>query len=413
MSPAFESQRSTETRRKKVVRIIARLNIGGPAIQACYLHTALRPQFQTVLITGKLDTGEGDMSYLLKSRDGVAWLDAMSRPVRFGLDFISFLRLVRLLRRERPDLVHTHTAKAGTLGRIAAKIAGVPVVVHTFHGHIFRGDYFGPAVTKAFLFIERVLARYTDALVTVSTSQARELSCEFRIAPADKFRVIHNGYDLAPFADRDTRETTRKAWGISDNDVLIVWAGRMVPVKNVELLAAVIRQVSLQSRLRFIVVGDGPEREKLESLTNNCQNVRSIGWSTDMPRVWAAADIALVTSKNEGTPSALIEAMAAGVPFVATAVGGVRDLVVGDSKSSNSSVQEFDNGYLLDASPATFASVLLKLADDPGSRHRKGAVGRKFAFETFSQERLASDMADLYEQLLSRVRKHQNTAPAT
>jgi len=146
---------SAPQKRLKVARIIARLNIGGPAIQACYLHQALRPEFDTVLITGRLDEGEGDMSYLLKSDDGVQWLGTMSRPVRIWSDITSLFRLVRILRRERPDIVHTHTAKAGTIGRVAALFAGVPVLVHTYHGHIFRGKYFGPAVTRVFLAIER------------------------------------------------------------------------------------------------------------------------------------------------------------------------------------------------------------------------------------------------------------------
>lgn len=393
---------SAPQKRLKVARIIARLNIGGPAIQACYLHQALRPEFDTVLITGHLDEGEGDMSYLLKSDDGVQWLGTMSRPVRIWSDITSLFRLVRILRRERPDIVHTHTAKAGTIGRVAALFAGVPVLVHTYHGHIFRGKYFGPAVTRVFLAIERFLARFTDVLVAVSESQASELSSEFRIAPRSKFRVIRNGYDLAPFAGSPRRADLRRAWGISDSEILVVWAGRLVPVKNVELLAAIIREARANAALRFVVVGDGSERGKLQSLLGGCDNVRLVGWSSDMPAVWAAADVALVTSKNEGTPSALIEAMAAARPFVSTPAGGVVDLCVGTAHEVQPGVRGYENGFLFDSTASTAIQALQCLQRDPQAAARMGAAGQSFAVENFSLERLIRDITALYACLAKR-----------
>src|SRR3954470_20928937 len=159
----------------KVVRIIGRLNVGGPARQACLLHERLRPELQTVLVTGRPDSGEKDMSYLLASSDGVHSIESMSRPVRFFSDLRSLVAIYRILRREKPDIVHTHTAKAGTLGRIAAVLARVPVRVHTFHGHVFAG-YFGRFKTRAYLSIERLLARFTTRIVTVSEGQAVELA---------------------------------------------------------------------------------------------------------------------------------------------------------------------------------------------------------------------------------------------
>src|SRR4051812_15048186 len=178
----------------KVVRIIGRLNVGGPARQACLLHERLRPEFKTVLVTGRPDSGEKDMSYLLSSSDGVHSIDSMSRPVRFFSDLRSLFAIYRILRRERPEIVHTHTAKAGTLGRIAAVLARVPVRVHTFHGHVFSG-YFGRLKTSIYLAIERWLARFTTRIVTVSEGQGRELAELYRVAPRAKIHVIRNGFD--------------------------------------------------------------------------------------------------------------------------------------------------------------------------------------------------------------------------
>src|SRR3954469_13822157 len=178
----------------KIVRIIARLNVGGPAQQACLLHERLRPDFDTMLISGRPDKGEEDMSYLLSSERGVHWVDSMSRPVRMLLDLKSLLSIYRILRREKPDIVHTHTAKAGTLGRIAAIFARVPVRVHTFHGHVFSG-YFGKMKTSLYLAIERVLARFTTRIITVSDGQAQELAEKYAVAPRGKIQVIRNGFE--------------------------------------------------------------------------------------------------------------------------------------------------------------------------------------------------------------------------
>jgi len=176
----------------KIVRIIGRLNVGGPARQACLLHERLRPEFETILISGRPDKGEEDMSYLLPSGE-VHWVDSMSRPVRILSDLRSLIAIYRILRRERPDIVHTHTAKAGTLGRVAAILARVPVRIHTFHGHVFAG-YFGRFKTWMYLTIERTLARFTTRIVTVSDGQATELADKYRVAVKSKIQVIRNGF---------------------------------------------------------------------------------------------------------------------------------------------------------------------------------------------------------------------------
>lgn len=401
---------SAPQKRLKVARIIARLNIGGPAIQACYLHQALRPEFDTVLITGRLDEGEGDMSYLLKSDDGVQWLGTMSRPVRIWSDITSLFRLVRILRHERPDIVHTHTAKAGTIGRVAALFAGVPVLVHTYHGHIFRGDYFGRAMTRVFLAIERFLNRFTTQIVTVSESQARELSEEFKVTPRSRIVVIPNGFDFSRFPDDGARAALRREWGVSDSQTLVVWAGRMVPVKNVELLAEVVRESRSRKDVSFVIVGNGIERSKLETLLAGCDNVRLVGWAQDMAAVWSAADIALLTSRNEGTPTSLIEAMAAGKPFVATPAGGTVDLAIAPAQYEASGTTRYANGLIAIPSAIVISSALMSLVDDPALRAAMGEQGRSFALREYSSERLATDVKALYRRLTSSV---SAASPAT
>src|SRR4051812_14181099 len=251
----------------KVVRIIGRLNVGGPARQACLLHERLRPEFQTLLITGRPDTGEKDMSYLLSSSEGVYSVDTMSRPVRIVSDLRSLVAIYSILRREKPDIVHTHTAKAGTLGRIAAVLARVPVRVHTFHGHVFAG-YFGTFKTRVFLAIERFLARFTTCIVTVSEGQARELAGGYCVAPRTKIQVVRNGFDWKD--SPRSRSEVRAELGVRPDQIVVLWIGRMVPIKGVSLLAEVIQSVKKDPSLLFLIAGDGPERAEFERQIQGC-----------------------------------------------------------------------------------------------------------------------------------------------
>jgi glycosyltransferase involved in cell wall biosynthesis len=387
----------------KVVRIIGRLNVGGPARQACFLHQALRNNFDTVLIAGRLDEDEGDMSYLLASEDGVRWIRSMSRPVRLWSDFLAFLRIVRILRAERPDLVHTHAAKAGTLGRVAAAFLGVPVRIHTYHGNVFHG-YFGTLQTRIWLAIERTLNKITTRTVVISEAQVNELVEKYNVVSPQKACVIRNGFDLSLFGSRAAvrqARDLRRAFGFDDAHFVVLWAGRLAPIKNVELLAQIVREAKRSPRLRFLVVGDGTDRRKLETLTTGCSNLHLAGWRTDMPELWAAADAGLVTSRNEGTPSALIEAMASGKPFVSTNVGGVIDLAAPPPQAdSRVSVIRAGNGFLtpLDADP--MLDCLEFLARNPDAALAMGSVGQSFALTHYSDNRLRTEIENLYFDLL-------------
>jgi len=391
----------------KVVRIIGRLNIGGPARQACFLHQALQKNFDTVLIAGHLDEQEGDMSYLLKSEHGVRWIRSMSRPVRLWSDFLAFLSIVRILRMEKPDLVHTHTAKAGSLGRVAAILLRVPVRVHTYHGHVFHG-YFSPLQTRIWLAIERTLNKITTRTVAISDSQAQELVEKYKVISRQKVCTICNGYDLSPFAreaDVSKVRNLRGEFGFDESHFVVMWAGRMVPIKNVELLAQIVRQAERSPRLRFLVIGDGTDRSKLEILTAGCSNIRLAGWRKDMPELWGAADVGLVTSRNEGTPSALIEAMASGKAFVATNVGGVIDLATPPTETDRSSrIIRAGNGFLTPLEATPMLDCLEFLAANSDVASAMGNAGRSFALAHYPENRLKTDIETLYFDLLDSAR---------
>ncbi len=394
-------------RKLKVARIIGRLNVGGPARQACFLHEALRERYDTVLITGRIDEGEADMSYLLSSQEGVRWVPSMSRPVKLWPDLLAFWRVFRILRQERPDIVHTHAAKAGAVGRAAAILAGVPVRIHSYHGHVFQG-YFGRLYVLLWLSIERLLGKFTTRVIAISPSLAEELAHRYRVACAEKIAVVRTGFDLKPFVAANDRVRCRRELGVSDADFLVLWAARMVPVKNAALLAEVVQAATRTSRIRFLIVGDGPDGERLRELTAYCPNVQFIGWRRDMAELWAAADAALLTSVNEGTPTALIEAMAAGKPFVSTHVGGVVDLAVPPLEQDGvPGLLQAANGFLASADSATILHGLEQLARDSALAQSMGNVGRQFVLSLYTQERLNREMCALYEELVQSLHLKQ------
>lgn len=386
----------------KVARIIGRLNVGGPARQACFLHQSLPNNFQTVLITGRLNAGEGDMSYLLRTQQGVYWVSSMSRPVRFFSDLVSAWRIFRILRRERPDIVHTHTAKAGAVGRVAALLAGVPRIVHTYHGNVFRG-YFGPAVTRAYIQIERLLNRFTSRVIAISESQARELGVEYKVAATGKIRIIRTGFDLPPSPNDDLRRQARAALNIADRDFIVLWAGRFVPIKNVGLLVDVIARAREEApELRFLVAGDGAERSKFDQL-QPASNFTLLGWQNDLSNYYAACDAVLLTSINEGTPAILVEGMAAARPFVTTNVGGIEDLAAGPVTSTETGSRQAQNGFLVpgNADASAILSCLKQLAQSPELRKTMGGAGRDLVISRHSSQRLRQDIESLYLELMA------------
>jgi glycosyltransferase involved in cell wall biosynthesis len=391
-SPASDAERVT------VVRIIDRLNIGGPALHAVLTAEGLdRRRFRTVLVFGSVEPGEGDMGYLLDDLDiEYHVIPALGRELRPWRDLATTLELIKILRRERPRVVHTHKAKAGALGRLAALIAGVPVRIHTFHGHVFSG-YFGAAKTKLFIAIERVLARRTTKLVALSQQLVEELSAQYRIAPADRFRVVPLGLDLEPLTRcQEHRGILRRELGVSDAVRLVGIVGRMVPVKDhATFVAAATLLAAKRPEVHFVFVGAGElEAEVRAQLAANGLSERAhlLGWRRDLPKIYADLDVVALSSVNEGTPVALIEAMAAGVPVVSTAVGGVADVLGHGAR-----------GELVAAGDAEALSEAIERALLPAAKERASGFRAEVAAE-YGQARLCRDLGTLYDELLDNQR---------
>lgn len=381
--------------RIRILRVITRLNIGGPAIHATLLAERLDPaRYESFLVTGSESSTEGSYLALHGRRVGCsAVVPGLGREIHPGRDVAALLRLYRIMRSFRPHVVHTHMAKAGALGRIAACLARVPVTVHTYHGHVLEG-YFSPRKTRVFLAVERALARVTDCLLVVSPQVRREI-LGLGIGRPDQLRVLPLGLDLEPLMEGESREgDLRRELQIGDAPLVGIVA-RLVPIKRHEdLLAAAALVARRVPACRFLVVGDGERRMELEALTRSAgiaDRVLFLGWRRDLPEVYAALDLVCLCSANEGSPVSLIEAMAARRAVVATAVGGVPDLV-----------EHGVNGLLTPArDPAALADAIVALLEDPQRRRDMGEAGRKRVYPAYSAARLVHDIEALYRELAS------------
>jgi glycosyltransferase involved in cell wall biosynthesis len=402
-----------EFEKAKVVRIIARLNIGGPAIQAVMLTECLASEeFTSFLISGKIGEMEGDMlPDALERNIHPIIFPELGREISSFNDVVVFFKLVKFLRKVRPHIVHTHTAKAGTLGRLAAWVARVPVKVHTFHGHVFSG-YFGWGKTKVYILIERVLALLSDRILVLSEHQRQELVDVYRIAPSHKFQIVPLGFNLEPFFSLSEATGGTPNVEKEPSPLIIGHIGRLVEIKNPFLALDALRLLVSQSRSPFQlwIAGGGPLEGLLKQAVQKEQfsgGVRFLGWQRDMAQLYSSLDIVILTSLNEGTPAVLIEAMASGKPFIATEVGGVRDLMVGVgeqvSGKNGGQFTVYENGILVSSQDVHgLADALEFLASDPGKRTAMGRAGRKFAKAKFTKERLLKDIRSLYGDLLKK-----------
>jgi glycosyltransferase involved in cell wall biosynthesis len=337
------------------------------------------------------------MSYLLRPEDPVRWLPELSRSVRLWSNLKALWGLWRLMRRERPIIVHTHTAMAGCLGRLAALLSGAPIIIHTFHGNSLS-QYFSPWASGWFRLVERLLARFTDVICVLSPRQAHELSRRFHIAPAEKLRIVPLGLDL------DDCFALPPA---IDGPVTVGWFGRLVPVKNIALLAATIAEMlTAGSDIYFLIAGDGPDRAIIERLAREYRDrVKWFGWQRDILPLLARCHVVLQTSRNEGTPVALIQAMAAGRPFISTAVGGVPDMVSSPLRRSWNGVDWYDNAALASSTAAALKAALAVLANDRTLRVQMGHSGRAFASAHYRKERLVRDLDAIYRRLIDEKLK--------
>jgi len=382
-----------------VMRVIARLNIGGPAIHTILLTAGLdAARFESTLVTGVEEAYEGNMLDLAAQK-GVQPLviPELGREINPLKDWVTLLKLYRLFRDRRPHIVHTHTAKAGTVGRMAARLAGVPVIVHTFHGHVFH-DYFGPLQTRVFIGIERLLASLSDRIVTVSDGQRRELA-DYGVASRDKIAVVPLGFELDALLNCEPlRGQLRWELGIPDGTALVGIVARLTAIKNHRLFLDAARLiVEAGQAAMFLIVGDGKLRADLEAYVAElklAERVIFTGWRRDLPRIYADLDVVALSSLNEGTPVSLIEAMAAAKPVVATRVGGVSDVIL-----------DKESGYLVQSEDAEgLARGILDLLRAPDRAREMGLAGRVAVHPKYASETLLANIEKLYLELLRELR---------
>jgi glycosyltransferase involved in cell wall biosynthesis len=403
MSPGPTASR----RPLRVLRLIARLNVGGPARHTVILNHGLRQiGFETLLAHGSPGAMEASLEDL--ARDcGVptTHVPELGRRIHPLDDLRAFVRVVRLVWRWQPDVVHTHTAKAGTIGRLAAVVCNVArprarrsAIVHTFHGHVFS-NYFGTLGTLAVKLIEKGLATITDRIIAISDRQRDDLVLRFKVASPDRVSVVPLGLELGDLLQRapDFRGL-REVLGFGDEDFVIGYVGRLVPVKDVETLiqAAALARQRLPA-LRIIIAGDGECRSALEKLTTDLRladRVQFLGWRRDLLDLYASFDLFALTSLNEGTPVALIEAMAAGIPAIATSVGGVPDVL-----------RDGESGILIPAQDAAALSdAMCRVAAQAGRAADMAARARVDVARRYGAGRLVEEIAALYGQAVTRKR---------
>lgn len=406
----------------RVLRIINRFNLGGPTHNAAYLTRYLPGDFETLLVGGEQEASEEGSRHILDSLGVEATiLPEMQREVAPWRDRGAYRRIKRLIKDFRPDIVHTHAAKAGAVGRMAASELGVKAIVHTFHGHVFH-SYFGAVRTAMYKNIERFLARRSSRIIAISEKQKSELVDEHRITTGDKVSVIPLGFDLSRFQQDQAakRALFRKVYGLADDEIAVGIVGRLVPVKNHDLFLEAMKRVRERSghKVRAFVVGDGEERERLEGLTRRLglsltagpyfnghgfghglnghpmterADVTYTSWIKEIDIVNAGVDVIALTSHNEGTPVSLIEAQAAGRAVVSTRVGGIENVLV-----------EGGTGLLSPADDVErFSANLARVVEDRALRERLSGGGWAHVRQRYHYTRLVDDTATLYRELLA------------
>ncbi|MDR2835376.1 MAG: glycosyltransferase [Bacteroidales bacterium] len=392
----------------KVLRILNRFNLGGPTYNVAYLTKYMSPEFETLLIGGKNEKSEKNSEYIVENLDiHPTIIPEMQREISLINDYKAYLKIKKIIKEYKPDIVHTHASKAGMLGRYAAYRCKVPIIIHTFHGHVFY-QYFNKYQTLFFKKTERFLAKKTDAIIAISEIQKYELTKIHKIAPEEKFRVIPLGFDLDRFQENyeEKRKNFRNLYNISNETIVITTIGRLVPIKNHKLFIGAIAKIKQQTDKKIIalIVGDGELKETLITFAKNqnlnCQiqkekiespDIIFTSWIKEADIVLAASDIAVLTSFNEGTPVSLIEAQAANTPVVSTNTGGIEDIILKNKTGLLSENNNIEN----------FSEKLLQLIENDELRNTMSDFGWDFVKNKFHYTRLVNDMKNLYNDLLN------------
>ncbi len=393
----------------RILRILNRFNLGGPTYNAAYLTKYLSKDFETLLVGGANGDSEKSSKYIVNQL-GIEphVIPSMRREISPADDYRAYKEIKDIIKAFKPDIVHTHASKAGALGRLAAIHQDVPVIIHTFHGHVFE-SYFGPLKTSFYQKVERYFARHSNRIIAISDNQKNDLTKKYKICPEEKVSVVPLGFDLSRFRENkeEKRALFRQNYKIKDDEIAIGIIGRLVPIKNHSMFldALKIIQNKTSKKIRAFIVGDGESREiiKQKAINLGIDFVNGLGeyhpatltftsWLTEMDYVNAGLDIVALTSLNEGTPVSLIEAQAAGKPVVTTRVGGIEDVVI---PNQTALLAEKDN-------ITDFAQKLLYLIENDDLRISFGHKGWSQVGEKYHYSRLVRDMEVLYDKLLDK-----------
>jgi glycosyltransferase involved in cell wall biosynthesis len=393
----------------KVLSIINRLNLGGPAFHVAILTKHLKNDFDVLLVAGTKQDSEESSAYIVKEM-GLTFisLKSMSRSINPFNDYKSYKELRRIIRDFKPDVVHTHAAKAGALGRLAAFHEKVPVIIHTFHGHVFH-SYFNPLKTKIFLWVERYLGKRSSAIIAISERQKQELAYKYKVAKPAKIHVIPLGFDLSRFTENteEKRRKFRQKFQLEDDEIAVGIIGRLVPVKNHSLFlnsaASVLGRT--KRRARFFIIGDGESREQLMGEAKllgldysyfpddkRRSDVVFCSWLKKVDECIAGLDIIALCSFNEGTPVSLIEAQAGSKPIISTNVGGIENVVL----RNETALLVDNNDYNV------FSDTLLRMIEDDKLRTSLSEHSWEYVKEKFHYTRLIREMTELYHTLLQK-----------
>ena len=394
------------------MELVARLNIGGPAALIIELAAGLkRDRFTVEIAAGRVGPGEDEMGFLAR-QEGVSWISVGSlSPVLGAGNLAAFWDIRRLLAERRPEVLHTHTAKAGTLGRLAALTLGQrrPRLVHTFHGHVFS-HYFSPAKTRFFLAIERFLARFTDRIVVLSPEQAEEIAQIFRICSPERLALIPVGLDLAPFAQARPGRL-RQELGLSPADFVVGFVGRLTPIKDpLMLIRAVARAREGAARpVHLVLVGDGElagEAAAEAGRLGFSREVHFLGWREDLAPIYADLDLLALTSLNEGLPLVLIEALAAARLVASTPVGGVPGLLGLVSRPEAGGFTKAQRGLCLSVGDeAGLAAAIVWAAAHPQEAAELGRAGQDYVLDRHDCQTWLAGHAALYQSLVGKAGK--------
>lgn len=393
----------------KVLRIINRFNLGGPTYNVAYLSKYMSDDFETLLVGGAKDDTEESSDFIINNLGlKPIIVEEMLREIDLKNDYAAYKKIKKIIREFKPDIVHTHASKAGTLGRLAASSCDVPIIIHTFHGHVFH-SYFGKLKTLFYKTIERYLAKKSTVIIAISEIQKKELVEIHKICKAEKVKVIPLGFDLSKFQENilEKRKSFRTKYNLDEDEIAISIIGRLVPIKNHTLFLEAINIVSEKTskKIRAFIIGDGEERQNIESKatelgisfidgtkTNKKSLLTFTSWIKEIDIALAGSDIIVLTSLNEGTPVSLIEAQAANKPIVSTNVGGIENIVLPDKTAflcENNNLKEF-------------SEALLKLIEDNQLRITMSEKGWNHVKEKFHYTRLVKDLENLYNQLTKK-----------